>query len=93
VTDLHLDLLGNDTERIEAIRAYAHQRGAIMAVSSHFGPPGLYWADIIQPGYATIAQATTPLAAAVTAVHRYLAATQPPNGTINTGAHLQRGRF
>jgi hypothetical protein len=70
-TSLNLDALPNDTSRIEAIRHYAHGLGAIMAVSGYFGPPNTYWADMIAPGQATLAQGATPLAAALAALEQF----------------------
>jgi hypothetical protein len=61
----------NDLKQIEALRAYAHSRGAIMAISGHFCPTGTYWADIIRPGYATLATAPSALQAATAAIAQY----------------------
>jgi hypothetical protein len=71
VLDADLAALPNDVERVEAIRAYATKTGAIMAVSNRFGPPGIYWADIIAPGRAVVAHGATPLAAAHAALGQF----------------------
>jgi hypothetical protein len=42
-----------------------------MVISHRFCPAGQYWADIITPTYATIAIATTPLAAAQAALRAF----------------------
>jgi hypothetical protein len=61
----------NDAKQVETIRAYANSRGAIMAISGYFCPKGTYWADVIRPGYATLATATTPLQAATAALRQF----------------------
>jgi hypothetical protein len=58
-------------QKLEALRAYARERGAIMAVSGHFCPPGTYWADVIAPGYAAVATGPTPLHAARAAISQF----------------------
>jgi hypothetical protein len=58
-------------KQLEALRSYAHSRGAIMAISGHFCPTDTYWADIILPGYAILAHGPTPLHAALAAVAQF----------------------
>jgi hypothetical protein len=73
--NVDLAALPDDDAQLEAIRHHAHTLGAIMAVSHYFCPAGTYWADIIAPGHATLAQGPTPLAAALTALDQFAEAT------------------
>jgi hypothetical protein len=61
----------SQADEVEALRAYAYEHGAIMAVSGHFCPEGTYWADLIRPGYATLATAASPVEAAMAAIAQF----------------------
>ena len=58
----------DDVARIEAIRRYAADHGAILGTSHRFAPAGSFWADLVAPGYGTIATGPTRLDAAMAAI-------------------------
>lgn len=60
-------------EAPEIVRLHGHveRHGAIMSISGRFCAHGMYWADIIRPGYGTIATGRSPLQAARAAVSQF----------------------
>jgi len=70
---LSSDLAGlpSDSARVEALRRHAARHGAILGTSRRFRPGDTWWADVIRPGYGTIATGPTQLHAALAAISQF----------------------
>jgi hypothetical protein len=56
---------------LAAIRRRAAAHGAIVGISHRFTAPGIYWADVVMPGYGTVATGRTELEAATAAISQF----------------------
>jgi hypothetical protein len=63
--------LPSDAARMHALRRHAARHGAILGTSHRFSSAATWWADVIRPGYGTVATGPTQLDAAMAAIKQF----------------------